>query len=97
MKMNLELAAISQCNVDDCCYNRDKKCHAFAITVGDAEHAGCDTFFRNNRHAAGRQSAGVGACKMGDCVHNNDFECQAKSIEVDRSGDSAECMTYEER
>ncbi|MDW4909241.1 hypothetical protein RB628_28850 [Streptomyces sp. ADMS] len=61
-----------------CAYNRDRACHALAITVGDILHAHCDTFFTSPAKGGDRSATGrVGACKMSDCRHNIDFECRA--------------------
>ncbi|MFC5673066.1 DUF1540 domain-containing protein, partial [Streptomyces incanus] len=45
----MEMPAVHECVAEDCAYNRDRACHALAITVGDTagvvvRHAHCDTF-----------------------------------------------------
>jgi hypothetical protein len=41
----MEMSPIADCEVTDCCYNSDHKCHALAIQIGDgATHPVCDTF-----------------------------------------------------
>ncbi|MBZ0254204.1 MAG: DUF1540 domain-containing protein, partial [Candidatus Methylomirabilis sp.] len=44
MKITLELAQVSACEVGDCGYNAKGACHAKAITIGDMFTPGCDTF-----------------------------------------------------
>lgn len=97
MKMNVDMSKVAQCQVTECLYNRDRGCHARAITVGDEGHARCDTFATANQHTREKQLAGVGACKVSDCEYNTDFECQAAEITVDHCQDHADCVTYEKR
>jgi hypothetical protein len=41
----MEMSNVAQCQVADCAYNKERECHAYAITVGgDAHHPQCDTF-----------------------------------------------------
>lgn len=95
MKMTLDMPVVSHCYITNCAYNRDRSCHARAITVGDGVHPGCDTFFDNASHThEALRRAGVGACKVTGCNYNEDFECNAGQIEVGRNRNDIYCMTY---
>lgn len=97
MKMTLEMPMVSTCEVDQCVYNSQKKCHAKAVTIGDIRRPGCDTFFNSEGHCQGSETtAGVGACKVSNCQFNDDFECSAPSISVGYSGPMREvvCRTF---
>lgn len=97
MKMTIEMPTVSNCDVDHCVYNSEKKCHAKAVTIGDTRRPGCDTFFNSDTHCQGSQyMAGVGACKVSNCQFNNDFECTAQEIAVGYSGPMREvvCRTF---
>jgi len=91
----MDMPAVTECAVESCVYNRDRACHALAITIGDALHAHCDTYFTAPRKGGSPDATGrVGACKMSDCRYNTDFECQATGISVGARQDSADCLTY---
>jgi hypothetical protein len=94
-KVTLEMPLVASCLVNNCAYNISAKCHARAITIGDATHPGCDTFLDGVNHT--RKAgliAGIGACKMGSCKFNDDLECSAENIKVGMSGNMACCSTY---
>lgn len=98
MKMTIAMPNVSSCGADKCVYNQFHKCHARAITIGDIQRPGCDTFFTGSEHVRNvKQIAGVGACKVSACSHNQDYECTADSIEVGFAGNEVVCMTYEGR
>lgn len=82
MKMVFEMPCVQTCAVSECTYNHDGKCHARAVTIGDGNNPGCDTFFSCGKHCHSEALAGVGACKVNGCMHNVDFECQAENISV---------------
>lgn len=95
MKITIEMPNVSGCQVTECGYNRDKACHARAITIGDGVHPGCDTYFSPGQHVQNTiQRAGVGACKVTGCRYNSDFECGADNIQVGFAGDAINCLTY---
>ena len=97
-KLTIEMSQVSRCSVTQCAYNLDQICRAKAITVGDAQNPGCDTFFSASPH--NRESsriAGVGACKVRSCRYNDDYECAAESINVGFAGKQVNCLTYEAR
>ncbi len=91
----MEMPVVNACQVESCVYNRDRACHALAITVGDARLAMCDTFFTAPTEGGDPDVTGkVGACKMAACRHNSRFECQAPGIEVGPNHEAAECLTF---
>jgi len=96
MKITIDIPMVNKCSIGDCAYNVKDKCHAKAITIGDGVHPGCDTsFFMPPNHAKDTNIiAGVGACKVTGCNFNSDFECSASSIDVGKSGDDINCLTY---
>jgi hypothetical protein len=98
MKITIDMPVVSECSVNECAYNVDKRCHARAITVGDGAAPGCDTYFGSSGHTmAKEQTAGVGACKVSACKHNDDYECMAESINVGYEGSSVHCLTFMKR
>lgn len=93
----LDMPQVIRCQAMECSYNKEGKCHALAITVGDPEAARCDTFFPSSQKGGDPDAIGrVGACKMTSCVYNEMLECQASGITVDVKGDEADCVTYRE-
>lgn len=96
----MEMPVVTECAVQDCAYNRDRACHALAITVGDAagvvvRHAHCDTFVASPAKGGDPSVTGhVGACKMSDCRHNVELECRAPGITVGYRQTEADCLTY---
>ncbi len=98
MLVNISMPAVAECEVNDCAYNNEMKCHARGITIGDLSHPGCDTFLPAGHHTHETvRIAGVGACKVATCKHNDDLECEADAIRVGRSGNAAICKTFEKR
>ncbi len=97
MRVICEIPQVKQCKVSECGYNRDKSCHALAITVGESDNPTCGTFFQSSTRTTTEQIAGVGSCKVSSCFHNADFECHADGIMVDRASSVAKCTTYKRR
>lgn len=88
---------IIDCEVGECSFNKDSKCHAIAITVGGPEPA-CDTFMSGKRKGGVMDmTGGVGACKVEDCAFNQSLECSAGGIEVSMHSHNAECGTFKKR
>ncbi|MBU2666449.1 DUF1540 domain-containing protein [Actinoplanes bogorensis] len=94
MTQMLEMPRVSQCTVTACGYNHDG-CTAFAVTIGSAISAECDTYVEGGKGGTGKPLAQVGACKRADCKNNENLECKAAAIVVGESGDKADCLTYE--
>jgi hypothetical protein len=91
------MPVVNECAAEACSYNRDRVCHALAITIG-APLARCDTFFSTAAKGGDPSATGhVGACKMSDCRHNVNLECQAPGITVGFRQDEADCLTYAPR
>lgn len=98
MKVKAEMPTVSKCEATQCAYNMQQRCHAMAITVGDKESPGCDTFFDAKVHSENvARIAGVGACKMTLCQHNRDLECTADSIQVGISRAKVSCLTFAQK
>ena len=94
----MKMSRIMECQVSDCSYNMNKKCHTLAITVGDSGCPCCDTFV--DAHKKGGDSdtiAGVGACKSENCMHNKSLECMADSIVVGMHSGHPDCQTFAAR
>jgi hypothetical protein len=94
----MEMPPITSCQVTDCCYNANERCHALAIQVGEgATHPICDTYTGQRASQCGDQSAGgaVGACKASSCEYNENLECTAQGIMVGYDGEEPDCLTFE--
>lgn len=95
MTQMVEMPRVQTCTVSACGYNHDG-CTAFAVTIGSASSAECDTYVDTvGKGGIGKALAQVGACKRADCKHNANLECTAPAIVVGTSGDKADCLTYE--
>lgn len=96
MTVTVDLPDVSDCFVSDCAYNRDERCQARAITIGDGTHPACDTFCRADAHVSdAHRVSGVGACKVASCRFNSDLECQAPAISVGYRHDRQCCLTFD--
>lgn len=96
--MSISMSKISRCDVTDCSYNFNNKCHTLAITVGDSSCALCDTYLKQDSKGGDQEVlGGVGACKASDCKFNTAFECSALTIDVGPHSDHADCRTYKSR
>lgn len=94
-KVTIEMPKVSQCSVSECGFNVDSNCHAKAITVGDFQNPGCDTFMSSDKHTQETvRIAGVGACKVSSCKYNEDFECAAENIVVGFKQEKVNCLTF---
>lgn len=83
MKQTISINVVARCTVPECIFNRDGECYARAITIGNGNHAECETFLSGNHHIpTNQQKAGVGACKSKRCLHNRDFACDAEQVYV---------------
>ena len=95
-KWEIQMPQVTKCNVEDCAYNNERRCHARAITVGDADGSGhrCDTMMLSAEHCDRLEIAGVGACRATNCKHNRDFECETDVVNVEIARGRAECKTF---
>lgn len=97
-KLTIEMPVVARCSVTTCAYNVTEACHARAITVGDGQRPGCDTFFPASHHTLNAMAeAGVGACKVTGCKYNAEYECMAEGIEVAQTANDQRCVTFEPR
>lgn len=95
MKLFVLMPDVRECVVSSCAYNSERACHARAITVGDGNHAACDTYHpATEDRCRSKRRAGVGACKVATCEHNQDLECRASSVRISYHAGHADCMTY---
>lgn len=95
--MAKEMSKVLGCEATQCIYNKDKKCHTLAITIGDEEPC-CDTFYQAGRKGGVNEViGGVGACKVDDCKFNNQFECRASGIQVVMNVDHPDCGTFQQK
>jgi hypothetical protein len=87
------------CNATDCSYNAREKCHAVAITIGNAEGTPyCDTRVHGKTKAGVEQAEGlVGACKVDDCIFNEALECVARGVRIKNLENNVECRTFRRR
>ncbi len=92
-----EMPKVIDCQATQCVYNKDKRCHTPAITVGDDEPC-CDTFFNiSNKGGFNDVNGCVGACKVSECLYNKSFECSAPGIHVVVIKNHADCGTFKPR
>lgn len=92
----MEMPKVTKCDVINCAYNRNRTCHALAITIGDTMRPKCDTFCESAEKGGDMDAtARVGACKMALCMHNNQLECAAVGIEVGYQEAEPDCLTFE--
>ncbi len=89
------ITQVSSCTTTACAFNNEG-CTAFAITVGGADTAACDTFTTLDLRAGLSDAHGqVGACQRLDCSHNEALMCTASGISI--TGDTATCADYSAR
>ncbi len=94
----MNMPRVKECQVEQCAYNTNQKCHALAITIGGGNDALCDTYWPGRKKGGDQSAAGqVGACKTESCRYNNQLECTANGIEVMAEHGQPVCETYEER
>lgn len=91
----MEMPKVLECLMDECAYNKEKKCHAMAITVGGGMCPLCDTFMKTVKKGGVADMIGtVGACKVENCQLNTSLECNAGGIRVVLHNQHAECATF---
>lgn len=89
------LSNVKQCDVQECVFNADQKCHTLAINVGGPDPL-CDTYMSGSMKGGIKHlNAQVGACKVADCLFNKAYECEAKNISVITKGEKAWCGSYQ--
>ena len=94
----MRMPDVTTCGVETCSYNKNRRCHAMAITIGGNGCPECDTLSKKKIEAGDPKTlAGVGACKIASCQHNERLVCTADNVSIGRFADSAACTTYERR
>jgi hypothetical protein len=94
----MEMSKIKECNMDDCSYNMDNKCHTMAITVGEEDQASCETYAHKSMLGGDlNMIAGVGACKVDSCSHNQALECTMQNVQMGSHNNHADCMSFSVR
>lgn len=89
----MNMPEIRMCDATECYYNKDKQCHANAITVG-SPCPRCDTYIKTAEHNVPADKGLVGACHESDCKFNQQLSCKAPGIQVGHHVDHADCKTY---
>ena len=90
----LDMPPVSKCTAANCAFNTKGQCHAKAVTIGDQQNPGCDTFFTSSLKSERVEAAGVGACKVDSCWYNKNFECTAEKVEVGKDNGQIKCVTF---
>ena len=94
----MNMCKVAKCEVNDCAYNQDNRCHTMAVTIGDSTNPRCDTFCQESMQGGESScTASVGACKVSCCTYNSGLECQAPEICVGYMGDDPDCLTFHPR
>lgn len=105
------IPVVKLCDMTECGFNDDQKCHAAGIMVGDppsfaAARSGtalqdprCDTFTpQPGGHFGARDLSGqVGACMANHCQYNDALRCTAEEIVVGHHESHADCKTFQLR
>ena len=98
------VSQVKTCDMSECGFNREQRCHAAAIQVGDSAPTldpdpRCDTFTpisgAKALYGAPDWNAGIGACKVSVCIHNADLSCTVDAVSVGHHGSHADCQTYQ--
>ena len=92
---SLKDVMVTNCVLESCSYNINKKCHAISITIGDGDHPACDTFVAGKTKIGITNNMGiVDACKVGKCSYNCSLKCTAKNINVGFHKQHPDCLTF---
>lgn len=89
----MKMPKVIDCNAKTCVYNKDFKCHTYAINIGDSEPI-CDTFMESEKKSGTFQTGGVGSCKVDTCTYNDSLECTAQGIHVKVQNGHADCTSF---
>lgn len=91
----LGISRVVECTLPECVYNRNSRCYAIAVTIGNGVAPDCLTFHTaNNRVAKREEHAGVGACKVPECLHNRDYACGIQRIYVGYHANRIACLAF---
>ncbi len=97
--MQADIPKVLDCDMLNCSYNKNKQCHAIAITVGDTQCPLCDTYANTSSKGGDMNLTGsVGACKANNCKFNRSLECSASNgIHVKQHTGHPDCSTFSAR
>ena len=94
----MEMSKVMECEISECAYNMDNRCHTLAITIGDSMSPQCDTFCQSSAKGGNAScNAGVGACKVSGCINNFNLECSASGVTIGYKDQEADCLTFQIR
>ncbi len=83
------------CDAEDCSYNKNKECHALAITIGVSGLPQCDTYARLKEKGGAAESFGtVGACREELCMFNDSLECSSAAILMRLRNGRPSCIAF---
>lgn len=92
-----DLGLVSECDANNCTYNKDKQCTAGAIDVSFMDElAQCYTYTQEPVTTL-QVTVGVGdvsQCDVIDCTYNVGQGCKAETIAVNFVDGVAQCATY---
>jgi hypothetical protein len=84
--------AVLTCTVSDCGYNKELRCFAPSIAVGD-DHPFCDTYTKTVVPPA-ETEAFVSQCMTTMCDFNDAYHCSARGVTLDCHAGHADCATF---
>lgn len=92
-----DLGLVSECDADNCTYNKGKQCTAGAIDVSFMNaRAMCYTYTQEPDTTVhmGVGAGDVSQCDVIDCTYNVGQGCKAETIAVNFVEGVAQCATY---
>lgn len=88
------MAPVVTCTVAECSYNKQQKCCAPKIEIGDS-HPRCDTFTTSGAaQVVEQEMSTVGMCHVMRCSFNAGQQCEAPGITVTQHTNHADCSSY---
>ncbi len=86
------------CDAEDCSYNRNKECHALAVTIGVSGLPQCDTYASLTGKGGAAETFGtVGACREALCTFNESLECASAAVLIRLRNGRPNCIAYQTR
>ncbi|MGE5173297.1 MAG: DUF1540 domain-containing protein [Betaproteobacteria bacterium] len=96
--MAKKMPFIIGCDAENCAYNRDKECHALAITVGVSGLPRCDTYTSLSGKGGVAESFGsVGACREELCTFNDSLECTSAAVLIRMRNGRPICIAFQSK
>lgn len=93
MQKMCEEGSVITCQSVQCSWNRDEKCFAPSIEVGD-ECPECDTFTMQPIGEMAQDMSEVSHCDAIRCELNEQERCTASGITVGNHAGHADCYTF---